>query len=136
MGLKLSLDEFLARACALRSFGDALLFRDLKEIYGQPAAAVSVDDQGKTAEAIQRCSAKKLAAFRGMTKAGDSQNDALNLTAWFAARAQAVLGKTEAQLKDELRKTAEASGHCKQIESTLDSGWDSGIATGHLRSLI
>jgi hypothetical protein len=129
-GTELDLTGFLALACKLRSYGQTLVLRNITEIYGQPAAPASGNDQPKTADAIRAIYAKKLTAFRGMTRPGDSQNDTLNLTAWFAARAKEVLGKTETQLKEELRKIAESSGHCKQIESTLSSGWDSGIADG------
>jgi hypothetical protein len=70
-----------------------------------------------------------LALFRSMTQPGDPQNDALNASAFFAARAFAagVLDGTEEEIQNELRKIANSTGFCPGVEATLRSGWSKGM---------
>jgi hypothetical protein len=100
----------------------------------EPASvgAENVDDADRPLplSVIRKLHQDNLAAFRAMKKSSDSQNDALNASAFFAARAFAagVFEQTdEEQIKDELRQIAIDSKHCDGIEETLRSGWSNGI---------
>jgi hypothetical protein len=70
-----------------------------------------------------------------MKLASDSQNDQLNILALLAARGHLskAFEKTEEQLKTELRAIALSTPHCKGVESTIRSGWESGLAKGRYK---
>lgn len=90
------------------------------------------DDRPRTVVWTRNTYAKLKADFRAMTRPEDSQNEQLNKCAYYAARAYLakVLNETEQQLKDELRSIARSTPYCPGIESTLESGWNAGIAKG------
>ena len=106
----------------------------LDKLLGELKIGISADsrpdDRSRSESELRAMYAKMLANFRAMVHEEDSQNDQLNVCAWFAARAQNVLSKTDQQLKDELRSIARSTSYCPGIEATLDSGWRSGVAQG------
>lgn len=78
---------------------------------------------------IREIHGANLETFRGMKKESDPQNDTLNSAAFFAARAFAAgaLEESEKRIKDELLAIARSTPYCPKAESTLRSGWDSGL---------
>jgi hypothetical protein len=130
-GMKLDLTGFLALACKLRSYGGALVLRDLTEIYGQPGAS---EEKGKDKPlpvmAIRVIHEKNLKTLRESNQVGH-WNDSINKAAFWAARALAAgaLEGTEKSIQDVIRKAAapREGFNERQMESTLESGWSSGI---------
>jgi len=127
-GVELTAEQFIALAQERRSFGEILAKRDLVATVAE-AAPQSNTERALPIDVIRELHAKNLGNLRAMTRQDDNQNDALNTCAFFAARAFAAkaLEGTEESIKEELRVVAESTKYCPGIDSTITSGWSSGI---------
>jgi hypothetical protein len=130
-GQELSLQEFLILAAKRRAFGLIVARRDLESETSGPRDLAPKDRKygPMTRESIQGIHAKNLQELRDSNHAGH-WNDIANNTAFFAAMAFAAkaLEGTEKQIKDAIWETAAPDAQSKrQFETTLRSGWDSGI---------
>jgi hypothetical protein len=130
-GTELDLNGFLSFACRPRSFGDVLVLRDLTNIYGQPGPSEERSkDKPLTVTAIRAIHEKNLTALRESNQVG-RWNDSINKAAFWAARALAggALEGTEKSIQDAIRRAAapREGFNDRQLESTLESGWSSGI---------
>ena len=130
-GQELSLTEFLVLAAKRRSLGFVLADRVLGTS-GPDASSPgsSRKDRPLPVEAIRNIHTKNLKTLHDSNELGH-WNDWINKTAFWAARAFAAkaLEGTELSIKDAIRKAARPrSGfNERQMDTTLDSGWDSGI---------
>jgi hypothetical protein len=130
-GEELSLEQFLTLAREKAGFGCVLVSRELGDGPSRPGAS-SADEQDHPmlAATAKRIHTENLAALAASNEEGH-WNDCINKAAFFAGRifGNKKLDVTEDSLKNEIRAAAKArTGYNeRQMNTTLDSGWDSGI---------
>jgi hypothetical protein len=129
-GEQLDIMGFLQLAQERQSYAQILENRDLTDEPKQDESSGAKDDRPLPVGVIRDLHLKNLASLSESNRAGH-WNDNLNVCAFFAARAFAAgaLEGTKQSITDGIRKAARAIDGFNQrrMESTLASGWNSGI---------
>ncbi len=130
-GEPLDLEAFIALAHLRAAYGCKLAERDLADTPSESSASsAGNENRPMTVKAIRAIHQGNLMALAASNVEGH-WNDTINKTAYWAARAfaaEALEGTADSIRADIIKAAAASSSYNeRQLEATLNSGWDSGL---------